>query len=262
MYQWNAEDYARHSSAQESWARELLASLELAADDRVLDVGCGDGRITAEIAARMPQGRVVGVDSSLDMVRHAFERFPQRAYPNLHFEVADAAALPFENAFTLVFSNAALHWVRDHGPVIAGVARALRPGGRFVAQMGGAGNVATVIASFESVMRRARWARGFERFASTYGFHDSEDYAQWLREAGFDVHEARLIPRDMVHADRAAFIGWLRSAWHPYTSPVGAAERAHFIEEVAAHYLAACAPDDGGRIHVPTVRLQVRARKR
>ncbi len=261
MYHWNAEDYARHSSAQESWALELLDSLELAGDDEVLDIGCGDGRVTAAISARVPEGRVVGVDSSSDMVRHASERFPQHACPNLRFELADAIGLPFDNDFTVVFSNAALHWVRDHGPVIAGIARALRPGGRFVAQMGGAGNVATVIASFEAVMRRPRWSSDFERFESTYGFHDSGHYAQWLRAAGFDVHEARLIPKDMVHTDRADFLGWLRSAWHPYTSPVGAGARADFIEEVAAQFLAAHPPDDLGRIHVPTVRLQVRARK-
>jgi trans-aconitate 2-methyltransferase len=259
MYQWNAEDYARHSSAQESWALELLASVALSDTDEVLDVGCGDGRITAAIAAAVRHGRVVGVDSSVDMVRHASERFAR--HPNLRFRVADAAALPFENDFTLVFSNAALHWVRDHGPVIAGIARALRAGGGFVAQMGGAGNVATVIASFEAVMSRPRWTRSFERFESTYGFHDARDYAQWLRAGGFEVHEARLIPKDMVHEDRAAFVGWLRSAWHPYTGGVGAAERPDFIEEVMADFLCAHPADAEGRIHVPTVRLQVRARK-
>lgn len=262
MYQWNAEDYARHSSAQESWALELLASVELADTDEVLDVGCGDGRITAGIAASVPHGHVVGVDSSIDMVRHASERFADAAHPNLRFQFADAAALPFEDDFTLVFSNAALHWVRDHGPVIAGIARALRASGRFVAQMGGAGNVATVITSFEAVMSRPRWMRSFERFESTYGFHDARKYAEWLRASGFEVDEARLIPKDMVHGDRAAFVGWLRSAWHPYTGGLGAAERPEFIEEVAADFLYAHPPDAEGRIHVPTVRLQVRARKR
>ncbi|MGH8261058.1 MAG: class I SAM-dependent methyltransferase, partial [Steroidobacteraceae bacterium] len=217
---------------------------------------------TAEIAARVPQGRTVGVDASMDMVRHASARFAVTSHPNLSFEQADAAALPYTDAFTVVFSNAALHWVRDHGPVIAGIARALRSGVRFVAQMGGAGNVATVIASFESVMQQPRWARDFERFASTYGFHHPRDYSRWLQAAGFEVHEARLIPKDMAHADRDAFVGWLRSAWHPYTSPVSETERPEFIEAVAADYLAASPPDADGRIHVPTMRLQVRALKR
>lgn len=260
MYQWNAEDYARHSSGQEAWARELLASLELSPDDAVLDVGCGDGRITAAIAARVPRGRVVGVDASADMVRHASGRFAAPAHANLRFQQADAAALPFASAFTVVFSNAALHWVRDHGPVIAGIARALRPDGRLLAQMGGAGNVATVIASFEAVAQRARWAPAFEGFQSTYGFHHPRDYERWLRAAGFEVQEARLIPKDMVHPDRGAFVGWLRSAWHPYTSPVDAAERPDLIAEVAEHFLGAHPPDSEGHIHVPTMRLQVRAR--
>jgi trans-aconitate methyltransferase len=83
-----------------------------------------------------------------------------------------------------------------------------------------------------------------------------------LHAAGFEVREAGLIPKDMVHADKTAFVGWLRSAWHPYTGAVETAERQEFIEEVAADFLIANPPDADGRIHVPTVRLQVRARKR
>ncbi len=261
MYQWNAEDYARHSGGQEVWARELLASLDLQPDDRVLDIGSGDGRMTAALAERAPRGRVVGVDSSIDMIRHARAQFAGERWRNLTFMQADASALPFESEFSLVYSSATLHWVTEHRPVIAGIARALRPGGRLVAQMGGHGNCATMIAAVEEVARRARWAAAFERFKSPYAFHRPHDYRRWLEEAGFEVFESRLIPKDMVHTDRGALVGWIRTAWHPYTAPVAPAERTQFIEEVADQYLAAHPPDAGGALHVPMVRLQVRALK-
>lgn len=261
MYEWNAKDYAGHSRGQEALARELLASLDLRPDDEVLDIGCGDGRMTAVIAERIPRGRVVGVDSSPDMVRHALVEFAGREHPNLTFMQADASALPFDSQFSVVYSSAALHWVVDHQPVIAGVTRALRPGGRLVAQMGGHGNVATMITAMQAVARRGPWAGAFENFGSPYTFHRADDYDRWLRAAGLAVLEARLVPKDMVHADRGAFVGWIRSAWHPYTARVVAAERARFIEEAADEYLAAHPPDASGAVHVPMVRLQVRAVK-
>jgi len=258
-YRWNAEDYARHSQGQERWARELLGELALEPDDAVLDVGCGDGRTTAAIAARALHGKVVGVDSSADMVRHATRRFGAPTHANLTFCRADARALPFTAEFSVVFSNATLHWVREHEPVMTGLARALRPGGRLAVQMGGRGNAAEVIAAFEAVGARARWATAFSGFQSPYGFHGPELYASGLAARGLAVQEARLIEKDMLHADREAFVGWLRTAWHPYTTPVHESARSEFIAAVAEQYLAAHPPDDRGQIHVAMVRLQVKA---
>ncbi len=261
MYQWNAADYARYSQGQELWARELLASLDLRPDDRILDIGSGDGRMTAAIAERVPRGRVVGVDSSADMVRHARAEFASDQRPNLTFLQADASALPFDAEFSLVYSSATLHWVADHRPVLSGIARALRPGGRLVAQMGGYGNAATMTTAVEAVARRPRWAPAFQGFASPYTYHHPQDYDRWLRDAGFEVDEARLIPKDMVHADRAALAGWIRTAWHPYTGPIASAERTRFIEEAVDEYLASHPADASGAVHVPMVRLQIRAHK-
>jgi trans-aconitate 2-methyltransferase len=258
MYRWNPEDYSRHSAGQEHWARELLNGLNLRPDDAVLDIGCGDGRITAAIAERVPEGRVVGVDLSADMIRHAEVH---HGHPNLAFRQADAQTLPFDSEFTVVFSNAALHWVRDHRPVLAGIARALKPGGRCLMQMGSRGNAAALIAAFEAIAGDPEWREGFEGFESTFGFHDAESYRRWLTEAGMEAGRVLLIGKDMAHTDREAFIGWLRTAWHPYTSKVPLEQRERFIDVVAERYLADQPPDEAGRIHVDMVRLQVEARK-
>jgi trans-aconitate 2-methyltransferase len=261
MYRWNPEDYSRHSAGQEAWARELLGGLDLRPDDRVLDIGCGDGRITAELAKRVPRGGAVGVDLSEDMIRYAASRFPAPDYPNLEFRQADARALPFHEEFTVVYSNAALHWVRDHRPVLAGIARALKPGGRCRMQMGGRGNAAALIMVFEELAGDPEWHEYFEGFESSFGFHDAESYRRWLDEAGLKPERVRLIDKDMAHAGREAFIGWLRTAWHPYTSRVPAERRERFVEAVAERYLAGNPLDGAGRIHVAMVRLQVEAKK-
>ncbi|NET62062.1 MAG: class I SAM-dependent methyltransferase, partial [Symploca sp. SIO2E6] len=125
-YNWDALDYAKSSSAQQIWARELIAKLNLQGNERVLDIGCGDGKITAEIANLVSDGSVVGIDNSEAMVQLAKTRYPISAFPNLQFHYADACQLPFEQEFTVIFSNAALHWIQDHLSVVQGISNSLQ----------------------------------------------------------------------------------------------------------------------------------------
>ena len=261
MYTWNAKDYAQHSRAQESWARELLTLVDLRPTDTVLDIGCGDGRTTALIAQAIPEGSVVGVDLSPDMVTHATTQHCPTPTNNLRFQQADAAKLTFTSEFSVVFSNATLHWIPDQRAAVQGIARALRPGGKVIAQFGGQGNVADAIASFEQVANSPRWRNITTLGEMPYRFHAATTYDGWLREAGLEVDECRLIPKDMTHDTVSTFIGWLRTAWHPYTAGVPLELRDAFLDDTARHYLARHPQDDQGRVHVATVRLQVRARK-
>src|SRR5262245_34652756 len=113
MTEWNASEYAQRSGLQQAMAEEVLALLDPEGSERVLDIGCGDGKITAEIAARVPRGAVVGVDASRDMITFASSRFGPTVRPNLRFEVADARVLPFRNEFNLVVSFNALNWMPE-----------------------------------------------------------------------------------------------------------------------------------------------------
>jgi len=260
VHQWNPADYASHSRGQERWAKELLQLLALRPNERVLDVGCGDGRNTAAIAAMVPAGKVVGVDRSPEMVKFAQEHFPPAEFSNLSFLEADASALPFEAEFDAVFSNAVLHWVIDHKPILAGIARSLRVGGRCVLQMGGKGNGADVTRALDKCLSDAKWGA---RPASEipYGFYDVDQYHVWLQDAGLRPDSVELIEKDMVHPDVAAFTGWLRTAWLPYTTRVQADRRDQFLQETTDCYLAAHPADAQGEVHVRMMRLQVMARK-
>ena len=158
-YRWDAMDYARHSTVQQAWARELIEKLDLQGNEAVLDIGCGDGKVTAEIASHVPDGSVLGIDSSADMIRTAQSGFAKPEFTNICFEVADACELLFENQFDIVFSNAALHWVRNHIPVLKGIYSSLKNGGRMLLQMGGQGNASAIICIMDSMIKtKATWA--------------------------------------------------------------------------------------------------------
>lgn len=155
-YTWDAADYAQSSFPQKQWAGELISKMHLTGRERVLDIGCGDGRISAALAVCVPDGSVTGCDCSPEMICFARGQFPARKYPNLSFVEGDATDLRFPEQFDVVFSNAALHWIYDHGPVLAGISRALVSGGRMIVQMGGKGNAAGIYACAGAPASRTR----------------------------------------------------------------------------------------------------------
>jgi trans-aconitate 2-methyltransferase len=258
-YGWDAGDYARHSSAQRDWARELIAKLALQGDECVLDIGCGDGEVSAEIASAVPAGFVAGIDSSLSMVRLARSRQHFAEIANLDCCLADALDLPFRAAFDVVFSNAVLHWVHDHRRVLAGIRRILRPGGRMLLQMGGTGNAAEILRLAAGVMQEPQWVGYFADFVFPYAFYGPEDYLPWLEESGLHPLRVELIPKDMTHQGASELEGWIRTTWLPYTERVPEELRGQFVRQLAASYLARHPLDGTGRAHVAMVRLEVEA---
>lgn len=188
MREWNAETYHRVSNPQFDWGTVVLARLPLDGDECVLDVGCGTGRLTAQLVARVPRGRVIGIDQSSNMVNVA------RDYLNTHGDrvqllVADAASLPILEQADAVFSTATFHWVLDHPRLFRSLHDALKPGGRLVAQCGGAGNLARIHHRTEVLMREAAFAPYFAKWSDPWEFADAETTARRLADAGFeDIH--------------------------------------------------------------------------
>lgn len=257
MIKWNPAEYAAQSSQQQLWARELMAKLKLQGRESILDIGCGDGKVTAELARGVPEGRVVGIDSSPEMVAFSSRQFGGQG--NLRFEVADARALPFDGEFDLVFSNAVLHWVHDHRPVLAGIRRSLKAGGRVMLQMGGKGNAADMLSVVQRLMREGAWSPYFRDFAFRYGFHGPQEYDLWLKEAALRPVRVELIPKVMVHASAAAYEGWLRTTWMPYIDPVPAPLQDQWVQAMAQGYLAEHPADATGQVSLRVVRLEVEA---
>ncbi|HEX7571307.1 MAG TPA: methyltransferase domain-containing protein [Verrucomicrobiae bacterium] len=245
--QWNAADYAANSAVQQSWAREVIAKLHLRGDEHVLDVGCGDGKVTAELARAVPHGSVVGTDASAEMIAFAKKSFPPSKIPGLRFEICDARAMetaivvrPERRApsrhvgdgslkqagtvpgapFDLVFSNAALHWVDDHEAILRGAAAVLKTGGRLVVSCGGKGNAHDVFLALRPEMRLKRWCKFFRRMPLPYHFYTPENYEKWLPKFGFKINTLKLTPKDAAYDGAEGFATWLRTTWLPFVQRV------------------------------------------
>jgi trans-aconitate 2-methyltransferase len=258
---WNPEDYAKHSDAQLKWARELRQNLNLQGNESILDVGCGDGKITADFAATVLHGRAIGVDSSPQMIAYAARTYSAAQYPNLSFTCVDARCLDFEREFDLVFSNATLHWVDHHKAFLEGASRALRSGGRLVVSCGGTGNASDILQVFSEVIAREPWNRYFKDFSDPYFFYGDQDYAPWLEAVGLKVERLELVPKDMTHPGKEGLVAWIRTTWIPFTSRVPEHEQNNFIDCFVDRYLAKIPLDPDGLAHVRMVRLEVDALK-
>lgn len=262
--QWNAAEYAANSTVQQSWARELLARLHLRGDERLLDIGCGDGKVTAEIARALPRGAALGVDASPEMIAFAQQKFPAATHANLQFQICDARKIrevAAKSSLDLIFSNAALHWVDDHEMILQGAAAILKPGGRLMISCGGKGNAHDVFLALRPEMRLKRWREFFRQMPMPYFFHSPADYKKWLPESGFKIQRLELAPKEAMYPGASGFATWLRATWLPFTHRVPEPLREEFIAAVTHRYLAKHPPDAAGQVPVRMVRLEIEAEK-
>jgi trans-aconitate methyltransferase len=233
-----------------------IDKLQLQRGDCVLDVGCGDGKITAELARRVPDGSVTGVDRSDAMITLA-KRSVQG--PNFVFRVLDAQHLDYTQEFDAVFSNSAIHWMPDQFAVMQGISRALKAGGRVFLSMGGRGTAAIPRRVLADLMREPRWAQPLAGAPSPHHFKGPEEYGPWLEQAGLRAHRVEFVPKPMRLADRAALQGWLRTTWMTYTERIPESDRAEFIREWAQRTAEDCTVAEGGALLMPMVNLEVEA---
>ena len=215
MSDWDAERYHRLSNPQLGWGRRVLERLAPGPGERVLDLGCGTGRLTAELHAAIGDGVVVGVDRSAAMLReaaaqnfwhrgpHAIDdsRLPSRVY----LVRADGTHLPFADAFDAVLSTATFHWVLDHDLLFASIYRALAPGGRLVAQCGGAGNLARLLDRADRLAAQAPYAPHFERWRDPWLFADMATTIARLDHAGFRAIDVYMEAAPTTLPDRETF---------------------------------------------------------
>ena len=230
---WDPVAYGENAGFVHGLAGGVLEWLDAKAAEYILDLGCGDGQLTQRIAAT--GARVVGVDASPEMVAAARER-------GVAADVGDAEALPYaRNTFDAVFSNAALHWVRDQDAMMAEVRRVLKPGGRFVAEMGGHGNIAAIRVALMAVL--VRHGLGDREDGVNY-YPTPEGYERRLEQHGFQVQRIALIPRPTPLAE-SGMAGWLRTFRRGVLDGLPEALRDTVVEETAALLEPALRDEDG-----------------
>ncbi len=213
---WDPQSYNTNAGFVSELGMPVVEWLSPVAGESILDLGCGDGTLGVKLQSRGCE--VVGVDSSPQMVAAARSR-------GLEAFVCDGHKLAFTDQFDAVFSNAALHWMLHPEQVISGVFAALKPGGRFVGEFGGAGNVATIVTALEAELDRLGIS-----VDSPWFFPSPKQYGKMLTEAGFDVRRIELIPRPTALPGDVG--GWLRTFAQTYTQLLPDSWRDEFIAAV------------------------------
>jgi len=219
--QWDSSLYDdRHSFVWKKSA-DLIDLLNPQPGERILDLGCGTGHLTAQIAERGAE--VTGIDSSAAMIGQA-----RQNYPKLKFALADARHLHFDQPFDAVFSNAALHWIPEPSAVITGVAASLKPAGRFVLEMGARGNIARIVTVLEAMLKEAGYSPGNPWF-----FPSAAEYATLLEQQGFEIQALSTFERwhKLEHPERG-MREWLEMFAGTWFETVPAPSRPALINEI------------------------------
>ena len=234
---WSGAEYAQHSSLQEAMAAQVLALLDLRGDEHVLDIGCGDGRISARIAEQLvPSGSVCGTDASADMI--GFAQRQHANVPNLRFTVADARELRIDAGFDAVVSFNALHWVPQLLPALRGMRAALLPDGRGWLRLVTQGPVVSIEAVAEQVRREAEWAPFFADFADPYLRLEPEQVATQASSAGLDVRSLHTRLECWDFGSRAELFGFCCAGFGAWTQQLPDDRRDAFVGAVLDRYLA------------------------
>jgi trans-aconitate methyltransferase len=244
---WNAEDYAHHARFVADLARPLIGLLDPKPGETILDLGCGDGVLAAEI--QRLGATVIGVDGAPAMVEAARKL-------GIDARLMDAQILDLPERFDAVFSNAALHWMPNAAAVVQGVQRHLKAGGRFVGEMGGHGNVAAVVTAILAVLERHGIA-GVALYP--WYFPTAEEYAALLESHGFVVIHIRLIPRPTPLP--TGIEGWLATFAGLFLSAVDPGKHDQIVSEIR-DLLRKSLCDGQGRWTADYVRLRFAAHRR
>lgn len=220
---WDAGLYDDKHSFVWKLAAGVLDLLNAQSGERILDLGCGTGHLTAKIAET--GAHVVGVDRSPDMIRQAKEK-----YPSLRFEVMDAREISLDGSFNAVFSNATLHWIKEPERVIVGIRNALRPGGRFVAEFGGKGNTSELLKAMDHKWTKLQLAGPAPH---PWYYPGIPEYAGLLEKHGFEVTHATLFDRPTPLEDgERGLSSWLKMFGGSFTEGLPEATREHLLVEI------------------------------
>jgi len=236
MTEWNASEYARISTLQATMAEEVLALLELKGTEQILDVGCGNGKTTTEIAKRVPSGSVVGVDASADMITFATAHCDAASHPNLTFAVADARYLPYEQEFDLAVSFNALHWIPEQALALQSIRAAIKPDGRAQLRLVPKGQRKSLENIIEETRLSPRWSGHFNSFHDPYLHLTPQEYGGLAEQNGFRLLRTHTAAKAWDFQSRAAFLAFGSVTFVEWTQHLPEAGRLDFVKDVLDRY--------------------------
>ena len=204
-YEFNGDKYKKASKHQREWGNSLIAELKLKGNESILDLGCGDGSLTKELSELVPNGRVIGIDSSIGMIETA----KKQTAANLTFELMDINKLKYENEFDIIFSNAALHWIKDHRMLLKNCCSALKSGGMILWDFAGDGNCSNFFAVIRQFIQSGEYSAYFSGFEWPWYMPTIAEYKELINKSGFKVYRIKEVNRDRYFANAEEMIKWI-----------------------------------------------------
>ena len=234
--EWNAGEYARGSALQQGMAEEVLAEIPFTGRERVLDIGCGDGKVTAEVAARVPKGEVRGIDPARGMIAYAQEKFGPERWANLRFALGDARRMEYRAEFDVVVSFNALHWVHEQAEVLRGIAAALKPGGRAYLRFVPNNPPKSTMFANDETSQQWRWASAFAGHASPFAKFTPEEYRVLAEGAGLKVRRIEVREKVWEFATEEDYRWFFKAGAVAWTQRLAEAEVEDFVKEAMARH--------------------------
>ncbi len=240
--EFDGQQYEKASAHQKEWGRKLIQELDLQGTENVLDLGCGDGALTATLAELLPEGEVIGVDASQGMIAAA----QPKARRNLRFLLMDINDLGFSEQFDVVFSNAALNWVKDHRRLFANVSRALRVGGRVRFNFAGDGNCSRFIKVIREAMSRSEFAAHFATFEWPWFMPATVEYSALVGSSGLRSARVWGENADRFFPDEETMVRWIdQPSLVPFLACVAPEARGSFRSFVVSRMVEETKQQDG-----------------
>ena len=208
--EWRAEEYDAQSAPHEEWAEQVLARLELKGDETILDAGCGTGRLTKRLVERVPNGRVIGVDASAQMLEKARDWLGD----DVELVQSDLTELKLSEQVDVVYSSAVFHWVQDHEALFRSLHGVMKPGAKLEAQCGGDGNIAEIQRTLEALDGDERFSPYLRGDRRPWNYASVGDTELRLREAGFASSKAWMQKWPVRPQDAAAYLRAVILPWH------------------------------------------------
>jgi trans-aconitate 2-methyltransferase len=241
-HEFNGEEYKKASTHQKEWGNKIIAEFKLHGNERILDLGCGDGVLTAELAALVPDGFVQGIDGSRSMIETASKLEKN----NLSFKVQDINNLDYVNEFDVVFSNATLHWIKDHKRLLKYVYASLKPNGILRFNFGAEGNCVNFIRIIQAAMQLPEYAQYFSGFETPWYFPEPGKYEKLVKENPFREMRVWGENADRYFPDVASIVKWIdQPSLVPFLEVIPAAQKRGFRDYVVEKMIEATLQKDG-----------------
>ena len=242
-FEFDGEKYKRASTQQKVWGQRLISELELDGQERILDLGCGDGTLTAELADLVPGGFVLGIDASENMISTARR---DHTGANLRFEKQDINTIDFKSEFDLVFSNATLHWIKDHKTLLRRMFEALKPKGTVRLQFAAKGNCFNLIQIIREVMATREYGETFREFDWPWYMPTVQEYQDQLNEVPFGEKKVWGTNADRYFESAEAMTRWIdQPSLVPFLYCLNGAERRRFRDTVVGRMIDQTQQTDG-----------------